>query len=201
MASVGRPRQFDEQQVLEAAMLQFWEHGYERTSLAQLRAATGLSSASIYHAFDSKEGLFQRAIEHYVSRPGSITSLTRDDSIPARDAVANLLHGTIDMQTDPSHPQGCLVSMTTDPGGGDESARPAQILAGQRAVDRQRIRLSVARGVDERALAADTDVDALTLTIHTFLLGLSVQVRDGVDAQHLHAAAELVMAAWDASAR
>lgn len=50
--------------VLDAAMLLFWEQGYEATSLAQLRAATGLSSASLYGAFGSKEGLFKQVVEH-----------------------------------------------------------------------------------------------------------------------------------------
>ncbi|MGW2329269.1 TetR/AcrR family transcriptional regulator [Streptomyces sp. NPDC001700] len=57
--------------VLEAAMLLFWEQGYEATSLAQLRETTGLSSASLYGAFGSKEGLFEKAVEHYIAGPGT----------------------------------------------------------------------------------------------------------------------------------
>ena len=43
---VGRPRQFDEEQVLDAAMKAFWAHGYEATSLADLVSVTGLHKAA-----------------------------------------------------------------------------------------------------------------------------------------------------------
>jgi hypothetical protein len=35
--SVGRPREFDEEAVLECAMGAFWRKGYEATSLTDLR--------------------------------------------------------------------------------------------------------------------------------------------------------------------
>ncbi|MFC8102263.1 TetR/AcrR family transcriptional regulator [Streptomyces sp. NPDC057363] len=56
--------------MLEAAMLLFWEQGYEAASPAQLRAATGLSSASLYGASWSKEGPFKQVVEHCVKGAG-----------------------------------------------------------------------------------------------------------------------------------
>lgn len=198
MSSVGRPRTFDVEAVLEAAMLLFWEQGYEATSLAQLREATGLSSASLYGAFGSKEGLFEKAVEHYVGGPGSVTDVVADEAVSAREAVARLLHGSIDMQTDASHPRGCLVALSGTvraPGAGDAGARA--VVAARRATDRARIRACVVRGVAAGELAADTDVDGATSMIHGFLLGISTQVCDGTPARHLHAAADAVLATWD----
>ncbi|MEK8143741.1 TetR/AcrR family transcriptional regulator [Streptomyces sp. M10(2022)] len=80
MSPAGRPRTFDLEAVLEAAMLLFWEQGYEATSLTQLREATGLSSASLYGAFGSKEGLFEKAVEHYIAGPGSVTDVVADEA-------------------------------------------------------------------------------------------------------------------------
>ncbi|HEY5739309.1 MAG TPA: TetR/AcrR family transcriptional regulator [Gammaproteobacteria bacterium] len=62
---VGRPREFDENRVLEAAMNAFWNKGYEATSLAELCRVTGLNKGSLYQAFGDKHSLFMRALTHY----------------------------------------------------------------------------------------------------------------------------------------
>ena len=62
---MARPREFDEDYVLDQALHVFWDKGYDSTSLADLQEATGLTKSSLYKAFESKEGLgttdFQRA--------------------------------------------------------------------------------------------------------------------------------------------
>ncbi|MER8155645.1 TetR/AcrR family transcriptional regulator [Streptomyces sp. NPDC094472] len=196
MSPVGRPRTFDPESVLEAAMLLFWEQGYEATSLAQLREATGLSSASLYGAFGSKDGLFERAVEHYISGPGSITDVAADEALSPREAIARLLHGSIDMQTDPSHPRGCLIALSGTLGAPETGEAARRVVAARRAVDRARVRACVVRGIAAGDLAEHTDVDGTTSMIHGFLLGISTQVRDGIPAQHLHTAADTLLANW-----
>ena len=63
--SVGRPREFDEEVVLEAAMDAFQTKGYEATSLADLCEATGLHKGSLYQTFGDKHELFMRSLHHY----------------------------------------------------------------------------------------------------------------------------------------
>src|SRR5476649_638993 len=57
MAQMGRPRNFDREQAVEQAMHLFWQHGYDATSLAQLKAGLGggISAPSLCAAFGSKE--------------------------------------------------------------------------------------------------------------------------------------------------
>jgi len=63
--SVGRPREFDDEAALEAAMDAFWAKGYEATSMADLCACTGLHKGSLYQAFGDKHTLFMDALRHY----------------------------------------------------------------------------------------------------------------------------------------
>ncbi len=63
-----RPRKFDEDAVLAAAREQFWHHGYEGTSVAELCDATGVASQSLYGAFGSKHDLFVRTLDDYCER-------------------------------------------------------------------------------------------------------------------------------------
>jgi TetR/AcrR family transcriptional repressor of nem operon len=62
---VGRPKEFDEQQALEKAMVVFWTHGYEATSVQDLLDAMGINRGSMYDTFGDKHALFSAAIDHY----------------------------------------------------------------------------------------------------------------------------------------
>ena len=62
-----RPRAFNTQDVLTAAMHAFRREGYGHISVTALEAATGLGTSSLYHAFGDKAGLFRRSLDHYVS--------------------------------------------------------------------------------------------------------------------------------------
>ena len=60
-----RSAEFDKEQVLRAAIGAFIAKGYTKTSMQDLKAATGLHPGSIYCAFESKKGLMLAAIEQY----------------------------------------------------------------------------------------------------------------------------------------
>lgn len=60
-----RTRSFDEAVVLDQAMETFWRQGFEATSIDDLCAATGLSRSSIYQAYESKLGVFERVLDFY----------------------------------------------------------------------------------------------------------------------------------------
>lgn len=90
---MGRQQSFDTDAVVRAARTLFWEHGYEGASVPDLERATGLNRSSIYHAFGSKRGLFDAAVESYldeVVRP-RLRGLRADAVAP--DAILTYLTG------------------------------------------------------------------------------------------------------------
>ncbi len=64
----GRPREFDDEAVIDAAMDVFWEYGYEATSAEKLCARTGLGRGSLYNAFGSKKKLYEVSLGLYHTR-------------------------------------------------------------------------------------------------------------------------------------
>ncbi|MBC7443141.1 MAG: TetR/AcrR family transcriptional regulator [Ramlibacter sp.] len=62
---MGRLQSFERTTVVQAARDLFWDRGFEAASLADLEDATGLRRSSLYHAFGSKRGLFDAAVEDY----------------------------------------------------------------------------------------------------------------------------------------
>jgi TetR/AcrR family transcriptional repressor of nem operon len=65
---MGRPREFDEATVLQAAMNCFWAQGYESTSVRDLASQMGITGASLYNAFGDKRSLYRRALDHYLEQ-------------------------------------------------------------------------------------------------------------------------------------
>lgn len=63
---MGRPRQFDESAVIDAALDAFWRGGLRATSVDDLLRVTGLSRSSLYGSFGNKQTLLRRAVERYV---------------------------------------------------------------------------------------------------------------------------------------
>lgn len=63
---MGRTQSFETDQVVRAARSVFWDRGFEEASLPELEAATGLGRSSLYHAFGSKRGLFDAAVQSYL---------------------------------------------------------------------------------------------------------------------------------------
>ncbi len=89
-AKKGRPLSFDREAVLHQAMLLFWRHGYEATSLSDLTAAMGVTAPSIYTAFGDKKRLFLEAVDRYLSGP-----VTSDSIIVAAGTVVNAAWGLL----------------------------------------------------------------------------------------------------------
>lgn len=66
--AIGRPIEFNPDEVVGAAMRAFWAKGYEATSLQDLLHATRLSKSSLYQAFGGKQLLFGRCMESYTDQ-------------------------------------------------------------------------------------------------------------------------------------
>ena len=63
---MGRPREFDEDAVLEAATERFWNNGYEATSMRDLADHTGMTTPSLYNAFSDKRAIYRLVLDRYV---------------------------------------------------------------------------------------------------------------------------------------
>ena len=62
---MARKKQYNEQEVLQKAMMLFWKNGYETTSVRMLEKEMGINQFSIYASFKSKELLFAQCLKLY----------------------------------------------------------------------------------------------------------------------------------------
>jgi TetR/AcrR family transcriptional repressor for divergent bdcA len=200
MPRTGRPRTFDRDAAIDAAMTLFWAHGYEPTSLSQLRSGMGgLSSASFYAAFTSKEALFQEVVERYIGSYGQVTASLKDDTLAPRNAIELALRKSAIMQTAQSHPPGCLIMLGAS-NCSPENQQVEAILVQERQRNRQGIERHVERARTNGELSPSTDTAAMARMFSTFLSGMSVEARDGVPLSQIDAAITSLMHLWDQAA-
>jgi AcrR family transcriptional regulator len=195
MAAIGRPRGFDRDVALEAAMLLFWRKGFAATSMSDLCDAMGISSPSLYAAFGSKEALYLEAVEYYARTIGPPVWDKLAEGATARAGIENLLIAwTESLPKSRATPAGCMALLAAV---GDEW--PATIVRVVKKVRlemlgtlRSRLETAVAKG----ELTASTDIDGLSRFYLSVFQGMAVQAKDGATSAELRSVAAAAMAAW-----
>ena len=190
----GRPLSFDRGEALRRAMLLFWRHGYEATSLSQLTAEMGITPPSLYAAFGDKKRLFLEAVDLYLAGPKPSGDLI-GDAPTARDAAEAMLSSAVIYFTGPDTPRGCLLA-TGATNVGPESADVAEALAKLRRGIERRLRAKIRRDMKRGILPPDADAATLAALCCGVIQGLSSLARDGAKRPKLKAIAEASMRAW-----
>jgi AcrR family transcriptional regulator len=196
MVARGRPRSFDRDAALRAAMNTFWQYGYEGASMAALTEAMGINSPSLYACFGSKEGLFREAVDLYLATEDKKTRSRLSGERTAREAVRGMLRCSIANLTDPTGGRGCLLVL------GDTNASPEhagihQYLAQRRKEMQAALEERLRRGIAEGDVPPHADIRAIAAFYMTVMQGLSLRARDGASREAMTAVADAAMAAWD----
>jgi AcrR family transcriptional regulator len=190
----GRPREFDIEKALEAAMFLFWRHGYEGTSMAAISEAMGINMPSVYAAFGDKSALFNKALQRYLERPASY--LPNALIAPtAREATERLFAGAINMVMHPKHPDGCLLVQGALVSGPDVDG-VKQELAKRRASAELAVRRRFEQAINDGDLSDTTDPARLARYVIAVIWGMSVQAAGGATRAHLKDIAEVALQAW-----
>lgn len=167
----GRPRGFDEDEVLEKARGVFWTLGYAAASLDDLAAATGLNRPSLYAAFGDKHALYMRALGR--TRESAVAGMRammgREGRL--REVLGALLDRAITGYTSGEAARGCfIIGTATVQAVDDPEARAllAAFVADEDAVFRERFERSaneIAPGVEPADAAAQATAVLHTLAI------------------------------------
>jgi AcrR family transcriptional regulator len=191
---MARPREFDPEKALQAALMQFWQKGYEGTSVADLTAAMGITKPSLYACFGNKEELFRKALDSYEAHYHAMAdaALAEPD---ARSAAERLLRGYADLLTRQGMPHGCLglnAAIACSP----ESEPVRQELIRRRLDAEAVLAQRLERARQEGDLPADANPAALARYLAAVAQGLAVQAKAGATREMLGEVVQLAMAGW-----
>lgn len=172
---MARPREFEHQEVLDAAIQCFWAHGYEATSVRDLADSMGIAGASLYNAFGDKRSLFRRALDRYVER-NSRDRAKRLEGLAPRQAIGMFFAEIIERSLNDRRRKGCmLVNSALEVAPHD--AEICGVVAGVLTEIEAFFRRSVEAGQADGTIAARQSADDLARLLLGALLGIRVLAR------------------------
>lgn len=190
----GRPREFDVDQALTAALRVFWSKGYEGASMTDLTEAMGITRPSLYAAFGNKEALFRKALDLYERDKMCYVGQSLE-AATARGVAERMLNGSLAMQTDRDDPHGCLGVISSVACGAEADCIRQEVLergkiARQAMVDR------MARAIAEGDFTGPVEAEAITDYLYAILQGMAVQAGAGATRQELQRLVDTSLAVW-----
>jgi AcrR family transcriptional regulator len=188
---LGRPRAFDTDAALDAALKVFWVKGYEGTTVADLTKAMNLNMSSLYAAFGDKENLFRQIAARYAESASQMYE--RAMIKPALSASLSALFAeTVEFLNRPGNPPGCLTIMGAL--ASSSSTVPVQqLLLKMRTKGQLRIQARCEQAQREGELAPSFDSVAFSRYIATILWGLMVQGASGASKRQMKEIAEIAV--------
>jgi TetR/AcrR family transcriptional repressor of nem operon len=110
---MARPREFDEQAVLDTATEWFWKNGYQTTSMRDLAEQMGMTTASLYNAFGDKRALYRLVLDRYASVALRRCADAFEGNLPPVRGIEHFFNTIVaDALNDRLH-KGCLVVNTS----------------------------------------------------------------------------------------
>ena len=180
----GRPPAFVRETVLAAAREIFWEHGYEGASIADLTAAMKITPQSLYAAFRSKAVLYKEALDQYRRMPRPLVGDPLRDDVDTVTAFDRFLRNSALLFSAPEHPKGCMIS-TAVLNCATENGEIADYVSSLRGGMLAAFTARLERGISDGDIRPDTNPKAMARFLGAIVQGMSVQARDGADAQDL----------------
>lgn len=192
--SRGRPKLFDNDEILEKALKVFWERGYEGASMAELTSELGVNKPSLYAAFGNKEDLFRQALSKYVAGPVAFVRMVMKEPT-ARKVAEKFLLSSAEFLTNAQHPRGCMIVQ-----GALSCGEGAQIIKEQLIQYRkhyedlltERFRMAQQEGELSPELNA-VDLAKYLATLHQ---GMSVQAVNGATQEDLKSMVNIALLNW-----
>ncbi len=188
---MGRPRGFDEDAALEAAMRVFWEKSYEGATISDLTEAMGINRPSLYAAFGDKEALYAKALDRYTNGPLALIGQALARPV-LKDALQTLFADMVDFLSTPGNPRGCM-SLQGALACGTESKRIQQLMIDWRKAGEAQLKKRFVKAQKAGELPASIQAATFARYVVGLLNALGVQSANGATKAEMKAMVDLAL--------
>ncbi len=179
---MARPREYQEEKVLDAIMDVFWRRGFESTSAQDLVDATGLTRSSLYNAFVNKKGLFEQALMRYTVRTAQHVDCL-DEASSKKQAIKSLLTDIVKTDHKHSAKRGCLITNTAIELI-DNDERVLQLVRQNFAMLEQALHRNIQQGQNSGEISKHHDAANVAACILNTMQGLRVLSKASSETEH-----------------
>ena len=174
---MARPREFDVQQAVGAALSTFWERGYEATSMEDLLDAMGLTKGSLYKAFGDKHSLFLLSLQEYLDqlfeKMTDAVEFGSDDPVQSLTSLMGVVENLCCKQ---ATSRGCFaVNTVVELSQRDEKA--SEILKKHLVRVEKLLTVLIRKGQERGDFRTDTSAEHLAEAIFVYIFGMLAQSR------------------------
>jgi len=187
-----RPREFDEDVALDAAMRRFWADGFAAASVRDLGDAMGLGQASVYNAFGGKRTLFIRCLDRYLDANMRARIARLENSLPPREAIEAFLAEIVERSLE--NRLGCLLANAAQEVA-PHNPEIAEVIADRMGELEAFFRRCVAAGQGDKTISPDVDPTDAARLLLTTVMGLRVLGRGYPERAVLEGAARQALGA------
>ncbi|MDL2397631.1 TetR/AcrR family transcriptional regulator [Rhizobium mayense] len=188
----GRPREFDVDAALDAALRVFSERGYYAASISELTEAMGLTAGSVYKAFGDKRGVFLAVFDRYRHVRQQLIDESLAKAPNAHEKLRSLVAFFAEASCGEIGRRGCLVV-----GSAIELALFDKEVASRVSVafdfDERRIRDLILLGQADGSVSKHIDPESTACTLLALTKGMRVIGKTGRKTEHMLAVAETAM--------
>lgn len=184
---MARPKEFDIDNAVAAAVAIFREHGFEGTSAQMLVNAMGIGRQSLYDTFGDKWGIYRAAFSQYCENE---TRAHRDMLVScdrAIDGIRAMLNRVVDEAS-----QGCLgIGSIVEFG----CSRP-ELVQTRNAFGtylNQAVMEALVKARTQRDISPELELDHLATFLLSAISSMRIAARSGASREHVAAIAELTL--------
>lgn len=177
--SRGRPTSFKRDELIEKAMKLFWLKGFKSLSFNEIAQEVGLTRASLYNAFSTKENLLKECLAYYYQHLSPDGLLV---DIDAQQSIGEVLHVVLDkaaeLYTSASQRAGCFAVNSLNElmaGSDDLSVEMTQMYEARRHALENVLQMAVLRG----ELPSEFDAITNASVFLAYMGGLSIYSKSG----------------------
>lgn len=189
---MARSKEFNESEVLDKAMMLFWEQGYEKTSMNDLVEHMGIHRRSLYDTFGDKHTLFLKAIKRYEEKIGAVLTSGVKRAKTATEALQFYFDFMIRLNVDEDLPSGCLMVNSAVELAARDSAVDAKSTQAFSSSE-QKLKEIIVRGQQNDEFTSEYEAEELAEYLHNVLIGIRVMSRTSVPTEKLQRLAKISM--------
>ena len=169
----GRPASFNKQLLLETVMQIFWDRGYKDVSFNEIAQRTGLTRASLYNAFETKEALFIETLQYYFERSPDSLLYSIDNGDLVGPVLFRIFKKAAKLYTSNEQRRGCFGVNSMN----ELMADPTELgkhIKGMYESYKLLLKACIRQAIEQRELPESTNPESTAQIIFIFMNGFSV---------------------------